>query len=80
MTTYAGLRNDEEAYRLGPDAVARGLGPIVACLEHADGVVLGYADGSARFVEWERLGLEAGDPRVVGEASSSPRLKALSDE
>lgn len=77
LTDFAGRRNDEEAYRLHPDDHERER-PILGC-RMDDGVILGFSNGRARYVDREGLGLGPDDPIVFGEESPSPLLCPLSD-
>lgn len=77
FTTYAGRRNDAEAYRLTPERLRKTV-PILACLAHDGGVIVGYSDGAARVLDREQLGLGPDDPIVVGEDAKSPILLQLS--
>lgn len=78
LTAYAGRRNDEAAYRLGPEGEDAADEPVLACLCHPRVALVAFADGSARVLEKEELGLGPDDRVVVGEASKSPILKKLS--
>ena len=76
---YAGRRNDEAAWRL-EDVEDPSREVILGCRHHEDGVVLGYADGRARFLDRKALGLGPDDPIEFGDASKSPLLRALSED
>ncbi len=78
LTAYAGRRNDEEAYRLEPEDASSSEEPVLACLCHPRVALVAFADGSARQLDRERLGLAPDDPIIVGEDSKSPILKKLS--
>ena len=77
LTDFAGRRNDEPAYRLVQGDHEKGE-PILGC-RYGDGVVIGFSDGAAHFVDREDLGLGPDEEIGVGEASTSPLLRPLSD-
>ena len=85
LTSYAGRRNTDSRFRLPDGWLSRpdswmGDEPILADLSLPDVAIVGFANGSARALEREELGLDPEDPIVAGDASKSPLLRALSDE
>lgn len=85
LTSYAGRRNTDSRFRLPDGWLSRPDGwmgdePILADLSLPDMAIVGFADGCARALEREDLGLDPDDPIVAGDASKSPLLRALSDE
>lgn len=89
LTSYAGRRNAERDYVITPDAMKRVV-PMVCDddegpLHHTDGLVMGYTDGSVRFVEWAELGMarpeDANDPEpYLADDATVESLQALSSE
>jgi len=59
LTSYAGRRNAERDFLITPDQES--LSTIIICddddgpLHHPNGIVAGYSNGAARFLEWEDL-------------------------
>lgn len=78
LTSYAGRRNAEERWRL-PDGEAPDA-PILADLVPPGGAIVGFASGRTAFLGRRALELGPDDPLVVGEATRSPALRALSGE
>jgi hypothetical protein len=82
LTDLAGRRNTDPRYRLSDVAKAASevlaaeplLARAVGC-----GVLVGFADGSARPLTRQDLGLAPADPLVFGDDSASPLLRQLSD-
>ncbi len=87
LTSYAGRRNAEEAHRIAPGEEKEGT--ILLCddddgaLHHREGIVVGYSDGTARFLTWSELGLpEPQEPDVpepfLGKAAVNEHLAKVS--
>ena len=61
LTSYAGRRNAERDFLITPDQES--MGTMLVCddddgpLHHSAGIVAGYSNGAARFLEWEDLDL-----------------------
>ena len=61
LTSYAGRRNGEREHLISPDQER--MGTLVLCdddvgpLHHPAGIVAGYTNGGARFLEWADLDL-----------------------
>ena len=59
MTSYAGRRNADREFLITPDQEK--MGTMMICddddgpLHHPDGLIAGYTNGGARFLEWEDL-------------------------
>lgn len=79
FTHFAGRRNEDPRYALSRNA-HRETEPILACVLPGRGVVVGFSDGAARFLDLGDLGLEPGAPIEVGDRARVPLLRALSDE
>jgi len=89
LTSYAGRRNSDRDYMITPDRMKMVV-PMICddddgALHHPDGLVMGYTDGSAKFVEWEDLGMpkpeEPNDPEpFLGDNATTDMLRALSSE
>lgn len=77
LTDFAGRRNDETEYALKGDE-SDADEPILACRWH-DGVVVGFGNGRARYLDRDDLGLAPEEPIVFGAGSSSALLRKLSD-
>ena len=84
LTSYAGRRNDERDFLITPDQES--LGTIIICddddgpLHHPDGIVAGYSNGGARFLEWEDLDMsppeDADNPdEFLGDAGEGELMK-----
>lgn len=58
----------------------RGPVPLIGDLTYDDGAIIGYSDGSVRWLDREELGLAVDDPIRCGPQSKSPILRMLSDE
>ena len=65
---------------LDPEQDAKGPTPLIGDLSCDDGAVVGYSDGSVRFLDREELGLGPDDPIVAGPRSKSPILRRLSSD
>jgi len=65
---------------LDPEPDAKGPTPLIGRLSCDDGAVVGYSDGSVRFLDREELGLGPDDPIVAGPRSRSPILRRLSTD
>jgi prepilin-type N-terminal cleavage/methylation domain-containing protein len=88
LTSYAGRRNKEREHGLTSDELSRN--PVVICddddgpVHHKDGLVIGYAGGDSRFVEWADLGMSPPDPNnpegTLGDSSPNEELKHMSSQ
>ncbi len=85
-TSYAGRRNKDRDHLLTANRIEEGA--LILCddddgpLHHTQGLVVATANGAARFMTWEELGMaEPEDPdnpaRFLGEAASSDKLRGL---
>jgi prepilin-type N-terminal cleavage/methylation domain-containing protein len=87
LTSYAGRRNKEKEHKIDAEAVSRGTivvsddddGP----LHHPDGLIVGYSDGSARFMDWSELDIPAPEDTknpsgLLGDNSPNKDLQHLS--
>ena len=79
LTSYAGRRNGEEAYRITPEQEKEGT-PILADLSLPNVAVVAFSNGEVRTLDRKALGLGPDDPIVAGDASKSPVLRLLSSE
>jgi hypothetical protein len=77
FTSYAGRRIADPDDGSDGD---EGLVPLIADLSFREGAIVGFADGTVKWMDREALGLGPDDPLVVGETSKSPILRRLSDE
>ncbi len=65
LTSYAGRRNAEKDFRITPSQEQAGT--MIICddddgpLHHKDGIIAGYSNAAARFIEWEDLGMSRPD-------------------
>ena len=66
-------------YKITPEEAKEGA-PLIADLSFPDVAIIGFTDGSVRVLTRKDLGLESGDPIIVGASSKSELLKKLSDE
>jgi hypothetical protein len=78
LTSYAGRRNSEEAYRLTTERLAEGV-PVLADLHFPDGAIVAFSDRRVEFMTRGQLGLGADDPIVAGDGSKSPILRQLAE-
>jgi len=86
LTSYAGRRNADRDYLITVDRLKMVV-PMICDdddgpLHHLDGLVMGYTDGSAKFVEWQDLGIprpeEPDDPEpFLGDEAWTDSLRAL---
>ncbi len=86
LTSYAGRRNAEREHVL--DASEQSKGAPIMCdddtgpLHHKDGLVVGYVNGQAKFVEWADLGIPPPDAKtpegILGDNSPNEDMKHLS--
>ena len=74
--SLAGRRNAEAAYKLTQSVIEEGA-IVLADLSLPGLVVPQFADGGRQVMTPEEVGVPPGDPVVAGEASTSPKLKAL---
>ncbi len=72
LTGYAGPGEREPGWK--------GARPLIGDLTFEDGAIIGFSDGTVRWVERDELGLGDDDPIQAGPASKSPLLRMLSDE
>ena len=89
LTSYAGRRNADRDYHITSDRMKMVV-PIICdddegALHHPDGLVMGFTDGAAKFVEWEDLEMappeDANDPEpFLGDNATVEKLRALSSE
>ena len=89
LTSYAGRRNGDRDYLITSDRMKMVV-PIICddddgALHHPDGLVMGFTDGSAKFLDWEDLEMEepvdANNPEpFLGDDATVERLMALSSE
>ncbi len=80
LTGYVGRRNLDPEFVLNEKWLKLGT-PLVADLSDPDGIVIGWTNGSSRFMSWEALEMEPPDgPVVVGAEAQHPLLRMLSDE
>ena len=89
LTSYAGRRNEDRDFLVTPDRLKMVV-PIVCddddgALHHPDGLVMGFTDGSAKFVDWEDLGIaepeDKNNPQpFLGDNAETEKLRALSSE
>ena len=77
LTSYAGRRADEPGFEIPEDPYQ--VVPLLADLHPPGGAIVGFSDGSVRYLNRSELGLGPEDPLVAGEASASPILRQLSD-
>jgi hypothetical protein len=80
LTSYAGRRNADRDHVLTAQRLADGKAAILADLSYPGGALVGFSDGSVRWLSAKDLGLGAGDPIVAGDASKSPLLRSLSSD
>ena len=80
LTSYAGRRNAEAAHALTPQILAAGKAPVLADLHYPGGAIVGFTDGTVRWMSLKDLGLSPGDPLVAGDASKSPLLRSLGSD
>ena len=76
LVTLAGRRNAEAPYKLTQSVIEEGA-IVLADLSLPGLVVPQFADGGRQVMTPEEVGVPPGDPVVAGEASASPKLKAL---
>lgn len=76
LVTLAGRRNADERYRL-TQRVIEGGAIVLADLSLPGLVVPQLADGGRQVMTPEEVGVPPGDPVIAGEASTSPKLRAL---
>ena len=89
LTSYAGRRNADRDFVVTPDDEQR-IVPIICDdddgnLHHPKGLVMGFTDGSATFVEWRKLDLVPPEDkrqpdRFLGDAAETDQLRAMSSE
>lgn len=79
LTSYAGPRRGEVERAGAPGAALEGI-PLIGDLSFPDGAIVGFADGRARWLDREALGLGPDDPIVAGDGSRSPLLQRLSSD
>ncbi len=79
LTSYAGRRNAEAAYRLASED-GSGSEPLVADLHFRDVAIVGFANGSVRVMTRSQLGLGDGDSIAAVADSNSGILRALSNK
>lgn len=89
LTSYAGRRNEDRDFLVTPDRLKMVV-PIVCddddgALHHPDGLVMGFTDGSAKFVDWEDLGIaepeDKNNPQpFLGDNAETEKLRAMSSE
>ena len=89
LTSYAGRRNEDRDFLVTPDRLKMVV-PIVCddddgALHHPDGLVMGFTDGSAKFVDWEDLGMaepeDKNNPQpFLGDNAETEKLRAMSSE
>ena len=89
LTSYAGRRNKDRDHVITSLAMKRVV-PVLCDdddgpLHHRKGLVMGYTDGSARFVTWQQLEMarpeDPDDPEpFLGDDASVEVLRALSSE
>jgi len=79
LTSYAVRRNAEREHFLTAEEQSRGAA-ILADLSFADGAVVAFVGGSAKWLTRAELGLGPDDPIVAGDASKSPILQHFSSE
>lgn len=80
LTSYAGRRNAEEAYGLTQASVDEGAAILADLLSIPGKAIVAFADGGVEILTRKDLGPGPDDPIVVGDASKSPILRALSDQ
>lgn len=78
LTSYAGRRNAEAGHSLTAESL-RSNPAVMADISFPGGVILGFSDGSVRWVTATELGLPADQAIVVGDASAVESLRHLSD-
>jgi prepilin-type N-terminal cleavage/methylation domain-containing protein len=88
LTSYAGRRNKEREHILTPAELDAGA--LIICDDddgpphHAGGMVLGYTNGSAKYVEWADLGVQEPDERdaqgLLGDNAANESLKHMSSK
>lgn len=87
LTSYAARRNAEREHLITPDQMK--MGTLVLCddddgpLHHPAGLVTGWSNGAARFMEWNELGILAPEDKdnpdpFLGEAASTNELRKVS--
>lgn len=87
LTSYAGRRNATEGHTLTTDELSKGA--LCICddddgpLHHPKGLIIGYVNGSAKFVPWDELDMsppaEPNNPEnTLGDQSPNPELKHMS--
>jgi prepilin-type N-terminal cleavage/methylation domain-containing protein len=89
LTSYAGRRNQDPDHRVTAARLKAGA-PLFCddddgALHHTDGLVVGYANGQARFVTYAELGMappeDENDPRpFLGDAATAPALQGLASD
>jgi hypothetical protein len=79
LTSYAGRRNAQREHSITAAELAEGAA-LIADLSFHDGALIGYSDGSVRWLTRRELCLGPHDPIVAGDASRSPLLRRLSSE
>ena len=86
LTSYAGRRNADREFLITPDQEK--MGTMLICdddegpLHHPDGVIAGYSNGGARFMEWEDLDMmppeNPDDPEeFLGDNASNEELMKM---
>ncbi len=87
LTSYAGRRNATDGHKLTPDELSRGALCICdddeGALHHPKGLVIGYVNGAAKFVEWTDLDMSApadtnNPENTLGDQSPNADLKHMS--
>jgi prepilin-type N-terminal cleavage/methylation domain-containing protein len=89
LTSYAGRRNAEKEHLITSDEMSKGT--LCICddddgpLHHKDGLVIGYVNGAAKFVDWDDLGMgppaDSNDPAgILGDQSPNDDLKHMSSQ
>jgi hypothetical protein len=73
LCSYAG--RDFERFPI--DAAKAAKEPLGACVHHAHYAIVVFADGAARKMTLDELGLASDDDKVVGPDSKSPVLRVL---
>jgi prepilin-type N-terminal cleavage/methylation domain-containing protein len=86
LTSYAGRRNNERQHELTPAELAEGA--LILCDDdegaphHAKGMILGFTNGSAKFMSWGDLEIQAPDEKdatgLLGDNAGNEMLKHMS--